>query len=87
VERTAALVRDVGAEAVELLDRRYLEGSLLRRLLGGQSGARRRAVADVLARCGVPAAAGALGRAAAREKDAALRAHYVKAKERAEAPR
>jgi lipopolysaccharide biosynthesis regulator YciM len=82
--RAAALVRDVGAEAVDLLERRYLQGTLLKRLLGGERGARRRATADILAGTGLRVAAEALGRAAAREKEPALRAHYLAAKARAE---
>jgi hypothetical protein len=85
--RAAAIVRDLGPEAVDAVERRFLAGSLLTRILGGQRGSRRRAVADILAGTGLPAAAEALARAAAREKDAALRAHYVAAKERAEAKR
>jgi len=84
VERAAALVRAGGNEAVELLERRFFQGTLLGRLLRKRKGARRRATADILARTGLPAAREALARAAAREKDEALRAHYVAAKERAE---
>ncbi|HEX5138808.1 MAG TPA: tetratricopeptide repeat protein, partial [Planctomycetota bacterium] len=85
--RAAALVRELGPEAVETLERRFLTGSLLTRILGGQRGSRRRAVADILAGTGLPVAAEVLARAAAREKDPALRAHYLAAKERAEARR
>jgi hypothetical protein len=83
-ERAAALVRELGGEGVDLLERRFLTGSLLTRILGGQKGSRRRAVADILAGTRLPAAAEALARAAAREKDPAIRAHYLAAKERAE---
>jgi hypothetical protein len=83
-DRAAALVRELGAEAVETLERRFLTGSLLSRILGGQRGSRRRAVADILAGTRLPAAAEILGRAAAREKDPAIRAHYLAAKQRAE---
>jgi len=83
-DRAASLVRELGAEAVDALERRFLTGSLLTRILGGQRGSRRRAVADILAGTRLPAAAEALGRVAAREKDPALRAHYLAAKDRAE---
>ncbi len=83
-ERAAALVRELGPEAVDTLERRFLTGSLLTRILGGQPGSRRRAVADILAATGLRAAGEVLARAAAREKDPALRAHYLAAKERAE---
>jgi tetratricopeptide (TPR) repeat protein len=85
--RAAAIVRDLGPEAVDAIERRFLTGSLLTRILGGQRGSRRRAVADILAATGLDAAAQVLARAAAREKDPALRAHYLAAKERAEAKR
>lgn len=85
--RAAAIVRDLGPEAVDAVERRFLTGSLLTRILGGQRGSRRRAVADILAATGLDAAAQVLARAAAREKDPALRAHYLAAKERAEAKR
>jgi len=45
---------------------------------------RRRACADILARTGLKSAADALGRAAAKEKDPDLRAHYAACKERAD---
>jgi tetratricopeptide (TPR) repeat protein len=86
-DRAAAIVRDLGPEAVDAIERRFLTGSLLTRILGGQRGSRRRAVADILAGTGLAAAAELLARAAAREKDPALRAHYLAAKERAEAKR
>ncbi len=85
--RAAAIVRDLGPEAVDAIERRFLTGSLLTRILGGQRGSRRRAVADILAGTHLDAAAQVLARAAAREKDPALRAHYLAAKERAEAKR
>jgi len=84
IDRAAALVRALGDDAVTALERRYLQGTLLGRLLGGRRGTRRRATADILARSGVASAAEVLARAAAREKDASLRAYYLKARERAE---
>jgi lipopolysaccharide biosynthesis regulator YciM len=86
-DRAAAIVRDLGPEGVDAIERRFLTGSLLTRILGGQRGSRRRAVADILAATKLDAAAQVLARAAAREKDPALRAHYLAAKERAEAKR
>jgi lipopolysaccharide biosynthesis regulator YciM len=83
-DRASALVRELGPEAIDTLERRFLTGSLLTRILGGQKGSRRRAVADILAGTRLPAAAEVLGRAAAREKDPAIRAHYLAAKSRAE---
>jgi lipopolysaccharide biosynthesis regulator YciM len=83
VARAAELVHAWGEEALELLERRYLQGTLLGRLLRVRKGARRRATADILARTGLRRAADALARAAAKEKDPALRAHYVAAKQRA----
>ncbi len=80
--RGASLVRSFGDAAVSELERRFLEARLLGRLFGAR-GTRRRAVADMLARSGLPAAAEALGRAAAREKDGELRAHYAAARDRA----
>jgi tetratricopeptide (TPR) repeat protein len=85
--RAAAIVRGLGPEAVDAIERRFLAGSILTRILGGQRGSMRRAVADILAGTGLPAAAEVLARAAAREKDPAVRAHYLAAKERAEAAR
>jgi tetratricopeptide (TPR) repeat protein len=83
IARAAALVRDLGAEGVDELERRFFTPTLLGRLFF-RTGARRRAAADALARCGLPQAAAALARAAAREKDPELRAHYSAAKARAE---
>ncbi len=82
IHRGASLVQSVGAAGVAELERRFLEARLLGRLFGAR-GSRRKAVADMLARSGLPAAAEALGRAAAREKDAELRAHYAAARDRA----
>ena len=83
VRRAAEIALALGDGAIETLERRYLSARLLGRLLG-TGGTRRRVVADILARTGLPAAVDALGRAAAREKDAALRVHYATAKARAE---
>jgi len=83
VERAARLVHDGGRAAVDEIEKRFFRVRLLGRLFGGKKGARRRAAADVLARCGVSAARETLGRVAANEKDDALRAHYIAAKERA----
>ncbi len=83
-DRAASLLRDLGPDAVAALESRFLTGSLLTRILGGQRGSRRRAVADILAGTRLPAAVEVLARSAAREKDPALRAHYLAAKDRAE---
>ena len=83
IDRAAALVRQWGADAVDQLERNYLQPSLIGKLLRGK-GARRRAVADILARSGLSQAKDALGRAAAQEKDETLRAHFTAAKRRAE---
>jgi len=69
--------------AVAALERRYLQAKLLGRLLGAHTG-RRRVAADILARTGLTSAADALGRAAAKEKDDALRSCYAAAKLRAQ---
>ncbi len=82
LDRAAALVREFGASAVAAIEKRYFQSSLLG-LRRARKGARRTA-ADVLARSGLPAAAELLGRTAAKEKDDALRAHYVACRERAE---
>jgi len=84
VARAAELVRGWGAGAVEEIERRFFNATLLGRLFF-RRGARRKAAADVLARCGLVEAREALGRAAAREKDPELRAHYAAAKGRADA--
>ncbi|MHC4953711.1 MAG: tetratricopeptide repeat protein [Planctomycetota bacterium] len=81
--RAAELVAAVGPDGVALLDRRYLQAKLLGRILGAHAD-RRRAAAAILGRTGMPEAAEALGRAAAREKDAVLRGHYATAKAQAE---
>ena len=81
--RAAELVRAQGAEGVGILERRYLQAKLIGRLMGAQA-PRRRAAADILARTGMPEAAEALGRAAAREKDDNLRGHYAAARARAD---
>jgi len=83
LRRAAEIAADYGASAVDALDRRYLRSKLLGRLLGARA-ARRRVAADILARSGLPQAAEVLGRAAASEKDPALRTHYAAAKSRAE---
>ncbi|MEM8882925.1 MAG: tetratricopeptide repeat protein [Planctomycetota bacterium] len=83
VDRAAALVRAQGDEGVELIARRYLEPGLLKKVFV-KRGSKRRIAADVLGRTGLPAAAEALGRAAAREKDDELRLHFAQAKTRAE---
>ncbi|MHC4342563.1 MAG: tetratricopeptide repeat protein [Planctomycetota bacterium] len=83
-ERAAALVREWGEGARDQLERRYLQATLLGKIFRGARGDRRRAAADILSRSGLPGSGDALGRAAAREKDPDLRAHYVRAKERAE---
>lgn len=75
VDRAAAILRGFGPDAVDALEKRYLEATLLGRLFGPR-GVRRRTVADLLARTGLPRAREALERAAAAEKDAGLRAHY-----------
>jgi len=64
------------------LESRYFQSSLLG-LRRARKGARRTA-AEVLARSGLPAAVEILGRNAAKEKDEALRAHYLACRERAE---
>ena len=79
--RAATLICD--SEGVAELERRYLQAKLLGKLFGARQG-RRRAAADILAATRLPEAAAALGRAAAREKDDALRSHYAAAKSRAE---
>jgi lipopolysaccharide biosynthesis regulator YciM len=84
VERAARLVAEWGDAAVEALEKRYFQATLLGRLFRGRKGVRRRACADVLARTGLASAAAALGKAAAKEKDPELRAHYVACRERAE---
>ncbi|MEE8104870.1 MAG: tetratricopeptide repeat protein [Planctomycetota bacterium] len=83
VERAARLVNAGGRAAVDEIEKRFFRVKLLGRLFGGKTGSRRRAAADVLARCGLSAARETLGRVAANEKDDALRAHYVAARERA----
>jgi len=83
-DRAASIVRSLGPDAIDTLERRFLTGSILTRILGGQRGSRCRAVADILAATGLPAAVEVLARAAAREKDPALRAHYLAARARAE---
>ena len=83
VARAAELVRKGGDAAVDLLEKRYLQATLLGRLLRQAKGGRRRAAADILARTGQRSAVEALARAAAAEKDPKLRAHYVAAKGRA----
>jgi len=84
VARAAELVGAWGAAAVADIEKTYLQSSLLGRLFKGKTGARRRVCASMLAASGVAEAAATLGRAAASEKDSALRDHYLKAKERAE---
>jgi len=79
--RAAELVKD--GDGVAEVERRYLRAKLLGKLFGARQG-RRRAAADILAATRLPEAAEALGAAAAREKDDALRAHYAAAKSRAE---
>jgi len=84
IDRAATLVGAWGDAAGEAIEKRYLQATLLGRLFRGRRGFRRRAAADILARSGLKRASEALARAAAHEKDADLRAHYVRAKERAE---
>ena len=78
--RAAELVRPHG---VGVIEKRYLQAKLLGRVWGAHA-SRRRAAADILARTGLPEAAEVLRRAAAREKDDALRSHYAAAQARAE---
>jgi len=83
IRRAAEIAAAHADAAVDAMERRYLQAKLIGRLLGARTG-RRRVAADILARTGLRSAAEALGRAAAREKDAALRNHYAAAKTRAE---
>ncbi|MHC4960266.1 MAG: tetratricopeptide repeat protein [Planctomycetota bacterium] len=71
---TAKLVKD--GDDVARLEKRYLQATLLGRLFGKARGVRPRS--------GLRQASEALGRAAGREKDPALRAHYTAARERAD---
>jgi lipopolysaccharide biosynthesis regulator YciM len=73
----------ISRDHVGELERRYLQAKLLGKLFGARQG-RRRAAADILAATRLPEAVAALQRAAAREKDEALRSHYTAAKARAE---
>jgi len=82
VQRAAGLLREWGGAGIESIERRYFQTSVLRRLLGAR-GARRRAVADLLAASGMPAGIDLLERVASAEKDRALRAHYSAALDRA----
>jgi len=84
LDRASALVKGWGAEAVDLIEKRFFTASLLGKLFSGARGARRRAAADLLARTGMKEAAEVIGRAASKEKDAALRSHFLSAKERAQ---
>jgi lipopolysaccharide biosynthesis regulator YciM len=81
LDRAADLFKELGADVVRQIEGRYFSKRLLGRLFRGR-GTRQRAAADILARTGLAEAGAALHKAAATERDPALRGHYSAALER-----